>query len=98
MMQLMQVTYGLATAAQISFFSYIYRLVPQDEYQRVVRQQKTDFTFLDKSCNYHPSIPTNRLALPGDRPSLAMLLLVFWVLCHPFNPLLKPTLWHNTQM
>ena len=35
-MQLMQVTFGLATAAQVSFYSYIYQLVSQDDYQRVV--------------------------------------------------------------
>jgi hypothetical protein len=41
MMQLMQVSYGLATAAQVAFFAYIYRLVPQDDYQRVVSRRNT---------------------------------------------------------
>ena len=36
-MQAMQVTYGLATAADVAFYSYIYRLVEEASFQRVVR-------------------------------------------------------------
>jgi hypothetical protein len=36
-MQVMQVTYGLSTAVDVVFFTYIYRLVKAADYQRVVR-------------------------------------------------------------
>ncbi|XP_078677929.1 thiamine transporter 2-like [Branchiostoma floridae x Branchiostoma belcheri] len=35
MMQVMQVTYGLSTAAEIGYYSYIYSVVPRDRYRRV---------------------------------------------------------------
>ncbi|XP_035676211.1 thiamine transporter 2-like [Branchiostoma floridae] len=35
MMQLMQVTYGVSTAAEIGYFSYIYSVVPRDRYRQV---------------------------------------------------------------
>ena len=36
-MQAMQVTYGLSTAADVAFYSYIYRLLEEADYQLVVR-------------------------------------------------------------
>ncbi|XP_066283314.1 thiamine transporter 2-like [Branchiostoma lanceolatum] len=35
LMQVMQVTYGLSTAAEIGYFSYIYSVVPRDRYRKV---------------------------------------------------------------
>jgi len=57
-MQLMQVTFGLATAAQVSFYSYIYQLVSQDDYQRVVS------LFLSGVLSFLPSSPSFAFFFP----------------------------------
>jgi len=36
-MKAMQVTYGLSTATDVAFYTYIYRLIEEEAYQRVVR-------------------------------------------------------------
>ena len=36
-MQFMQVTFGLSTATEVGYFSLLYQLVDEHDYQRIVR-------------------------------------------------------------